>query len=302
MRFTIGLPTDHVAQASEFVTGEAVMECARAAEDAGFDACFVTDHPAPDIKWLAGGGHHALDPFVALSFAAAATTQLRVQTHILVLPYRNPLLTAKSVLSLDVLSGGRVILGVASGYLKPEFAALGVNFDERNELTDEAIDVMRTIWTEGEIAVEGRNFRTRGTTMTPPTPQRPHPPIWVGGNSTAAIRRAAERGQGWVPFPNPPGVRAVRTPPLDSLDELARRIEVLRDHAAAIGRSEPLDICFSPFATDAPAVVGEVHELERLGVTWTVLGAGNATTRAEWIDATKRIAERVIEPYRATSS
>jgi len=301
MRFTIGLPTDHVNRASEFVTGEAVMACARAAEDAGFDACFVTDHPAPDIKWLAGGGHHALDPFVALSFAAAATTRLRVQTHILVLPYRNPLLTAKSVLSLDALSGGRVILGVAPGYLKPEFAALGVNFDERNELTDEAIDVMRTVWTEGEIAVEGRNFRTRGTTMAPPTPQRPHPPIWVGGNSTAAIRRAAERGQGWVPFPNPPGVRAVRTPPLSDMEELARRIAVLREHAESIGRTEPLDICFSPFATDAAAIVDEVHELERLGVTWTVLGAGNAMTRADWIAGAQRIAERVIVPSRAAT-
>src|SRR5213076_2796208 len=97
--FTIGLPTDRVGHADEFVTGAAVMECAAAAEAAGFDACFVTDHPAPDTKWLAGGGHHALDPFVALSFAAAATTRLRVQTHILVLPYRNPLLTAKSVLT-----------------------------------------------------------------------------------------------------------------------------------------------------------------------------------------------------------
>src|SRR5882724_13441697 len=113
MRFTIGLPTDHVSRANEFVTGAAVMQCAAAAESAGFDACFVTDHPAPDIKWLEGGGHHALDPFVALSFAAAATSRLRVQTHILVLPYRNPFIVAKSVLSLDVLCGGRVILGVA---------------------------------------------------------------------------------------------------------------------------------------------------------------------------------------------
>ena len=301
MRFTIGLPTDHVAQAAEFVTGEAVMACARAAEDAGFDACFVTDHPAPDIKWLAGGGHHALDPFVALSFAAAATTRLRVQTHILVLPYRNPLLTAKSVLSLDVLSGGRVILGVAPGYLKPEFAALGVDFDERNELTDEAIDVMKRIWTDGEIEIEGRNFRTRGTTMAPPTVQRPHPPIWVGGNSTAAIRRAAERGQGWVPFPNPPGMRAVRTPPLSDVDELGRRIAVLREHAASIGRTEPLDICFSPFARDTAAIVDEVHALEALGVTWTVLGAGNATTRGAWINGARRIADEVIAPYRATA-
>ena len=301
MRFTIGLPTDHVAQADEFVTGEAVMECARVAEDAGFDACFVTDHPAPDIKWLEGGGHHALDPFVALSFAAAATTRLRVQTHILVLPYRNPLLTAKSVLSLDVLSDGRVILGVAPGYLKPEFAALGVDFDERNELTDEAIDVMRRLWTDGQIEVEGRNFRTRGTTMRPPTPQRPHPPIWVGGNSTAAIRRAAERGQGWVPFPNPPGVRAVRTPALTNLDELGRRIGVLREHAAAIGRTEPIDICFSPFSSGVRAMREEVDALEALGVTWMVLGAGNATTRAAWIDGARRIADGVIAPYRAAA-
>ena len=167
----------------------------------------MTDHPAPDAKWLASGGHPRSIPFVALSFAAAATTRLRVQTHILVLPYRNPLLTAKSVLSLDVLSGGRVILGVAPGYLKPEFAALGVDFDERNELTDEAIDVMRRVWSEDEVVAEGRHF-TRGTSMRPRPVQQPHPPIWIGGNSTAAIRRAVERGQGWVPFPNPGGLTA----------------------------------------------------------------------------------------------
>ena len=92
VRFSIGLPTDRVELANEFVTGEAVMACAAEVERLGFDACFVTDHPAPDAKWLAGGGHHALDPMVALSFAAAATTRLRLQTHIMVLAYRNPLL------------------------------------------------------------------------------------------------------------------------------------------------------------------------------------------------------------------
>ena len=302
MQFTIGLPTDHVDRAEEFVTGAAVMECASAAEAAGFDACFVTDHPAPDVKWLDGGGHHALDPFVALSFAAAATTRLRVQTHILVLPYRNPLLTAKSVLSLDVLSGGRVILGVASGYLKPEFAALGVDFDERNELTDEAIDVMRRIWTDGEIETEGRHFRTRGTTMQPPPVQKPHPPIWIGGNSTAAIRRAVERAQGWVPFPNPGGLTSrVRTPELSSLDDLARRIRILRDHAETVGRAEPIDICFSPFAHDAAATVDELHALAGLGVTWAVLHMPAVPTRAAWIDSARQLADDVIAPYRAAA-
>jgi probable F420-dependent oxidoreductase len=303
MHFSIGLPTDHVSRAAEFVTGEAVMACARAAEDAGFDACFVTDHPAPDIKWLAGGGHHALDPFVALSFAAAATTRIRVQTHILVLPYRNPLLTAKSVLSLDVLSGGRVILGVAPGYLKPEFAAMGVDFDERNELTDEAIDVMRRIWTDGEIEVVGRNFKTRGTTMAPPVVQQPHPPIWVGGNSTAAIRRAAERGEGWVPFPNPAGVSsAVRTPPLSNVDELRRRAGVLREHAEKVGRTTPIDICFSPFATGDQETLDELAVLEEIGVTWAVLHMPAVTTRAAYIDAVQHLGQAVIAPYRGTRS
>ena len=301
MRFTIGLPTDHVTLAEEFVTGQAVMDCARAAEAAGFDACFVTDHPAPDAKWLAGGGHHALDPFVALSFAAAATTRLRVQTHILVLPYRNPLLTAKSVLSLDVLSGGRVILGVAPGYLKPEFAALGVNFDERNELTDEAIDVLRRVWTEEEIEAAGLHFRTRGTTMRP-HPVQQTPPIWIGGNSTSAIRRAAERGDGWVPFPNPAGVsRAVRTPALSSIDDLATRIKILREHAATVGRTAPIDICFSPFSEEATATVEELHALRELGVTWAVLHMPRVTTRAAWIDAAKRLADDVIGPYAAAT-
>ena len=222
-----------------------------------------------------------------------------MQTHILVLPYRNPLLTAKSVLSLDVLSGGRVILGVAPGYLKPEFGALGVEFEERNELTDEAIDVMRKLWTDGEIETVGRHFRTRGTTMRPPVVQKPHPPIWIGGNSTAAIRRAVERGQGWVPFPNPGGLTSrVRTPELSNLEELERRVRILREHAAAIGRTEPIDICFSPFADGAAATSSELRALEGLGVTWAVLHIPPVKTRSQWIDAVEHLGAAVISPYR----
>ena len=298
VRFTIALPTDRVEHASEFVTGDAIATCARAAEDAGFDSCFVTDHPAPDSRWLAAGGHHALDPFVALSFAAAATTTLRVQTHILVLPYRNPLLTAKAVLSLDVLSGGRVILGVASGYLKPEFAALGVDFDTRNELTDEAIDVMRRVWTEDDVAFEGRTFRTRGTTMAPRPVQRPHPPIWIGGNSKVAMRRAVERGQGWVPFPNPGGaaMSAVRTPEMSTFEQLESRMAMLRQFADEAGRLEPLDVCFSPLA--ARPTIDDLQRLEDVGVTWCVLGVGRVATRREYVDAVRRLGDEVVGAYR----
>jgi probable F420-dependent oxidoreductase len=299
VRFSIGLPTDHVFAPEEFVTGDAVMECAAGVEAMGFDACFVTDHPAPDAKWLAAGGHHALEPMVALSFAAASTTRLRLQTHIMVIAYRNPLLTAKSVLSLDVLSNGRVILGVAAGYLKPEFAALGVDFDERNALTDEAIDVLRTSLTTDAFAYEGVHFRSRGTTFRPPPVQSPHPPIWIGGNSRGAIRRSVDRGDGWVPFPNPESAgMTARTALLGDIDEFARRLEFLREYAEEQGREAPIDICFHPFSLhgdyDVHAVREEIAQLERLGVTWCVVGVPAARTRAEYLDGAQRLADDVI--------
>ncbi|MSZ30124.1 MAG: TIGR03619 family F420-dependent LLM class oxidoreductase, partial [Actinobacteria bacterium] len=194
MRWSLALPTDRADLPEEFVNGPAVAVAARAAQDCGFDAVYVTDHPAPDQRWLEGGGHHALEPMVVLGYAAAVTEKLMLQTNVYIAAYRNPFLAAKSVLSLDLLSGGRAIIGVAAGYLRPEFGALGVEFDERNELLDECIDVMRKAWTEDQVAFEGEHFRSRGVTMRPRPVAQPHPPIWVGGNSKAAIRRAVERG------------------------------------------------------------------------------------------------------------
>jgi probable F420-dependent oxidoreductase len=288
MQFSVGLPTDRVDAASEFVTGGAVAEMARAAEDAGFSACYVTDHPCPDDRWLATGGHHALDPMVVLATAGAATTTLRLQTHVFILAYRNPFLSAKSVLSLDRMSNGRVILGVASGYLRPEFGALGVEFDERNELTDEAIDTMVAIWTTDGVAIEGRHFRARGATMAPHPVAQPHPPIWIGGNSKLAIRRAVERGQGWLPFPNPQAAsRALKTPKLESVADLKERLDYAHEHAQTVGRTEPLDVCCALFSrslgrsVELGAQRDELAELAELGVGWVTIGFP-ADTRAEW--------------------
>ncbi len=125
MRLSLGLETSRSDRPEEFVTAEAIAEMAKAAEAAGFDAVFVTDHPFPDDRWLDGGGHHALDPLVALAFAAAATSTIGLHTNLFVLAYRNPFLSAKGIATLDQLSNGRVILGVGAGYLEPEFAALG---------------------------------------------------------------------------------------------------------------------------------------------------------------------------------
>jgi probable F420-dependent oxidoreductase len=280
MRFTVGLPVDHVDRVDEFVTGPAIGEMAAAAEAAGFDAVYVTDHPAADGQWLEGGGHHALEPFVGLAFAAASTTTVKLQTHVYVAAYRNPFLAAKGVATLDALSGGRVLLGVAAGYLRPEFGALGVDFDERNELLDECIEVMRKVWTEDAVAYDGRHFKARAVTMRPRPVSTPTVPIWIGGNSGRAMRRAVELGDGWVPFPNPvAAARATKTPSITSLGELAVRLDAMRVHAKTVERSEPIDVCFAPFAQrDDPA------DYEALGVTWLAVQFDDVTTRSEWID------------------
>jgi len=303
MRFTVQLPTDKVAGGEEFLSAEAIAAMAGAAEEAAFDACFVTDHPIPEDRWLASGGHHALDPFVALSFAAAATRRIRLQTHVLVGAYRNPFLAAKAVASLDVLSGGRVIVGLAAGYLKAEFAALGVPFDERNEMADEAIEVMRRAWSEDGIVHEGRRFHAQGNTALP-RPLQERPPIWIGGNSRRAIRRAVELGDGWLPFPAPSKMAArIGTAALENLDDLRSGLAYAAEHAAKVGREAPLDVCFSPFGLDMrsdglpePAAFrAHVGELRELGITWVVASLP-ARSRSEYLERVAWFGDEVIAP------
>ncbi len=302
MRFTVQLPTERVDLGDELVSAEAIAEMARAAEAAGFDACFVTDHPIPGDHWLAAGGHHSLDPFVALSFAASATRRLRLHTHVLVLPYRNPFLVAKAAATLDVLSGGRLILGVATGYLESEFAALGVPFGERNELTDEALDVLRRVWAEDGVAFQGHHFHAAGNTALPRPVQKPHPPLWVGGNSRRAIRRAVERGDGWLPFPAPARLaRHIRTAALESLDDLRAGLDYARSHAEAVGRSAPLEVCFVPFGfelfarepVDPDAFLEHVAELEALGVGWLAINVP-CQSRAEYCEKIERLGRETL--------
>jgi probable F420-dependent oxidoreductase len=299
MKFSIALPTDHVSRPDEFVTGDAVMEIAAAIEAAGLDACFVTDHPAPDAKWLGAGGHHALEPTVALAFAASATTSLAVHTHIYVLAYRNPFLAAKAIASLDQLSGGRSIIGIGPGYLRAEFEALGVDFDQRVELTDEAVSVMRRVWAGETVAAESKHWSARGVEQRP-IPVR-QPTLWFGGNSRRSIERAARVGQGWSPFPTAPALaRTTRTASIESLDDLAARIGLLRELCERVGRTDPVDVCFSGFAgyaygtdpTQVGPLVDELGAMDAMGVTWVTLGF-EASTRTQLIERIQRFADEV---------
>lgn len=210
---------------------------ARTAERAGFTAIAFTEHPAPSLKWLRAGGHATLDPVAALSFVAACTTRLIVMPYLLVLPYRNPLLAAKSIVSLDLLSCGRLVVAAGGGYLRSEFSALGVDFEERGALFDEALDVLRGVCADEEFHYGGQHFSARGVTMTPGPVQRPHPPIWIGGNGRNARRRAARFGHGWSPLIASEEVaRTTRTPAITSVTELAETIEDLHQLVMEAGR------------------------------------------------------------------
>src|ERR1700752_2898830 len=162
MRYAITYPIIGHPYNPELVSGPGVAGLAVAAEAAGFDGFGFTDHPAPTQRWLESGGHDAGDPFVAMGYAAARTSTLRLIPNIVVLPYRNPFVVAKAGATLDLLSDGRFTLAVGVGYLKREFAALGVDFDERNDLVDEALDVIRAIWTRDDVTYDGRHFTARG--------------------------------------------------------------------------------------------------------------------------------------------
>ena len=224
MKFSFGIPIGDITP-GEFQTAQAVAQMGQALEAAGIDACYVTDHPAPSAQWLHTGGlgHDALDPFAGLSFIAAVTTKLMLQTNIVVLPYRNPFLTAKAAATVQVLSGGRLIMGTAPGYQKGEFEALGVDFHKRGAIMDDSLDTIRLAWAGGVVVKEGRNYNAAGNE---PRPVPSHPiPIWIGGASDAAVKRAARAGDGWCPFFSDPRQSAVNQEnSIQSVEHLRERL------------------------------------------------------------------------------
>lgn len=302
MKISVGLPTDHVDAPDEWCSAEAITAMARAAESAGADAVFVTDHPAPDVKFLARGGHHALDPFVALTVAATATTTVRLHFNLAILAYRNPFISAKAIATLDVVSGGRVILGTGAGYLEAEFAAVGGDFVHRNDVTDEAIRTMKAVWSGEPVTADGLHFDAADTIALPLPVQRPHPPIWIGGNSNRAVRRAVELADGWNPMPSPARAsRMLRTPPIETIGDLERRIGDLRVASEKAGREIPPEVIFTPIGydlfgdglPDSDRFVEDIAAYTAIGVSaLTVMLPGS--TRAEWIERVEWLGADII--------
>lgn len=238
MRFTLQYPLGNSSSDPDFALPGNIVRVVQAAECAGFAAVAMTDHPAPSRKWLERGGHASFDPLTALAFCAAATSRIRLMTHLLVLPYRNPLLTARQVATVDKLSGGRVDTVVGPGYLRSEFSALGVDYESRGQALDDALEVLKRVFVDPEFRYEGNGFTARGVAIEPGPVQLPHPPIWIGGNGRRARRRAATGGNGWSPVQmNPAGVRTTGTVALGTDEEIRKAVEDLQFLLEEAGRN-----------------------------------------------------------------
>ena len=242
MRYGFYLPTR-----GPTATRDAILAMAREGERLGFHSAMIADHIVFPVKSDLAypytldkrhpGGGDALETFSILGVVAGATEKLRLVTSVLVLPYRNPVLTAKMVSSLDVLSGGRVTLGVGVGWLKEEFEALdSPDFAKRGAVTDEWIAIFKQLWTQSPASFKGK-FYSYNDILTEPFPlQKPHPPIWVGGHSMPALRRTARHGDGWHPV----GAIAASPLPPDEMQQPPRHAEEAdRRPRAATSPSSP---------------------------------------------------------------
>ncbi len=248
MRFGIALPQYGPA------SPESLTRTARQAEDLGFDDVWVADHIAVP-EGVPYPPSFLLEAMSTLAFVSAVTSRVGLGTSVLVLPLRRPVVAAKQLATIDVLSGGRLVLGIGAGWLEAEFDACGVPFGRRGDLTDEAVDVLRTCWAEAPTSFDGPTVRFRDMKVKP-LPTRPIP-IWVGGTSERALRRAVEKGDGWqgvgVPLrqlANPDQRRYV------TLDDLTTTAKRLREE-----RPEP-QFTIS-MRLDVDGLSGDLDELRR---------------------------------------
>ena len=195
--------------AAELASPELAIETARVAEECGFASLWVPEHAvlfddyaptypyAEDGRMPGGASGNVLDPFPVLSFYAAHTSRIRIGTGVMILPQRNPIYAAKEVASLDVLSGGRLDVGIGLGWLAEEMRALGTPFERRGARTRSYVGVMKALWCEDPSAYEDEFYTLPACRFAPKPVQKPHPPLVFGGESGPALRRVAALGQGW---------------------------------------------------------------------------------------------------------
>ena len=239
----------HIPHHRNLATPELIAAAARRGEDQGWDSIWLSDHVLLPNEPSEQHRRVFYEPLAMMGYLAAATSRVRIGTSVLVVPYRDPIVTAKQIATIDALSGGRLVIGVGAGGLAGEFALLGVPFNRRGRLTDEYLRVMRELWANDDPRFEGETVRFGDALFWPKPAQRPAPPLLVGGSSPAAIRRAAVLGDGWHPTSMP-------------IADLTAGIGRFREECAQAGRPATLPIVYrttvrlldAPGATRRPFV------------------------------------------------
>ena len=243
MKYGFSIPNRGV-----IATPEAMVTIAQRGEALGYDALFFGDHIIVPTKigsrypysvtgqYPGGDTGEAMEQVTLLSFLAGHTQKLRLVTSVLIVPHRNPLLAAKALATVDVLSKGRLVVGVGAGWLREEFEALGIPpFEERGVVTDEYIRAFKELWTSDTPTFEGKYCNFSNIAFMPKPVQKPRPPIWVGGESPRALRRTAELGDGWYPIASNPDF------PLCEPRQLEDSLRRLGSYAERAGR-DPKEI------------------------------------------------------------
>lgn len=258
---------------------ERVLDLGRALEEIGYDEIAVFDHVVMGYPAAVRRGPRyppqmpVLEAVVLLAQLAAVTTTIGLGTEVLVLPQRQPVLVAKQIGTVDVLSGGRVRLGVGVGWQESEYDALEEDFTNRGRRMDEAIAVMQRYWSDAQVDFDGRFYSATAMAMEPKPAQRGGPPVWIGGGSTAALHRVAELGAGWM------GSALVDDAAIGSA------LETIRERAESIGRNPdeiglqmmlqppPTNASDKAYYADHDRVVARAVRLKELGFEWVSLNA-----------------------------
>ena len=274
---------------------ETLSLIARRGEEMGYDALYAGDHilvpkdissPYPYSEggeYPGGPSGEAMEQVTLLAYLAGQTSRIRLVTSVIIVPYRNPLLAAKSLATLDMLSGGRLVVGVGVGWMREEFEALDTPpFEERGAVTDEYIRAFKELWTSDDPHFEGKYVRFDNINFLPKPVQKPHPPIWVGGESRPALRRTAELADGWYPLGSNP------TFPMRTPEQLAAGLGRLATYARSFGRDpaeietiyrthqfelgdSPAGNDRLPFVGNAGQIAADIRQYQDLGVSSLVL-------------------------------
>src|SRR5215831_7816213 len=254
-----GIVLPHFGSFAREEAAQRIVAAAEAAESLGYSTVWVVDHIVLPAKVEGGYAFNPLDPFLepitVLGALALKTSRVKLGTAVLVLPYRHPIYTAKALATVDVLSGGRLVVGVGAVWMEPEFTALGVPLAERGSRTNETIDILKALWTQDMPGYAGRHFQFSNIKFVPQPAQKPRPKILVGGMTTGALQRVARRGDGWVAMGKGP-------------DDLRKPLDALRDLTVKAGRKlEDLQINMLPLASPSlDQVVKDIPRYSELGV------------------------------------